>query len=136
MTNEKELSRLIKQVQSLGATVNVKFDDQGFHSEIQIIGLKGVGSHPVTGMIHAAEMMRAVVAASKPHPAIGDTITIKINGWTTEMKAIGRGEFPYDCKSKDKYPNAMIYQDQSGGWVGDYGIEDTGLGYFRLKDTN
>lgn len=64
-TSEKELSKLIGQVRNLGATVNVKFDSQGFHSEIQIIGLKGIGSHPVTGMIHAAEMMRAATMSNQ-----------------------------------------------------------------------
>lgn len=67
---------------------------------------------------------------------VPNTITLKINGHSTEMQAIGRGAFPYDCRSKDKHPDAMIYQDAKGGWVGDYGIKDTGLGYFILKEIN
>lgn len=46
---------------------------------------------------------------------------------------IGRGAYPYDCPSKDKHPDAMIYESENGGWIGDYLLQDTGLGYFTVK---
>jgi hypothetical protein len=33
------------------------------------------------------------------------------------LKAIGIGKYPYDCISKDKYPNAMIYWSKEAGWT-------------------
>lgn len=71
-------------------------------------------------------------------PGLGDVIRIKswsleLGSHEFEMTAIGRGAFPYDCRSKDKHPNAMIYQDERGGWVGEYSLQDTGLGYFIIK---
>jgi len=35
----------------------------------------------------------------------------------TTLKAIGLGAYPYDCKAKDDYPNAMIYQSETGAWT-------------------
>ncbi len=32
------------------------------------------------------------------------------------MTAIGTGKYPYDCTLKEKYPNAMIYKNEKGGW--------------------
>ena len=33
------------------------------------------------------------------------------------LEAIGRGKYPYECISKDKYPNAMIYHSREAGWT-------------------
>jgi len=127
MTNEKELSKLIEQVRSLGATVNVKFDGQGFYSEIQIIGLKGVGSHPVTGMIAAAEIMRA---------ALSGPIQVRVPfvNQVETFQPVGIGAYPYECISKDKHPNSMIYVSEAygNGWIASHQLIDTGLGYFEL----
>jgi hypothetical protein len=34
----------------------------------------------------------------------------------TEMKAIGLGEFPYDCRAKSLRPDAMVYYGESS-WI-------------------
>lgn len=33
------------------------------------------------------------------------------------LKAIGIGKYPYECICKDKHPEAMIYQSETGGWT-------------------
>ena len=40
-----------------------------------------------------------------------------ITRYGKELKAIGKGKYPYDCICKDKYPNAMIYKNNTGGWT-------------------
>lgn len=32
------------------------------------------------------------------------------------LEAIGRGKYPYECRAKDKWPNAMIYYSPDAGW--------------------
>lgn len=37
------------------------------------------------------------------------------------MHPVGRGKFPYDCVSRDKYPDAMIYHTADGSaWTHEY----------------
>ena len=32
------------------------------------------------------------------------------------MVAVGKGQFPYECRSSEIYPDAMIYKTEGGGW--------------------
>lgn len=50
-------------------------------------------------------------------------IKIKFAGKTRIYKAIGRGAYPYSCISKDRYPNSMIYQNDTGGWVPEHDLK-------------
>lgn len=48
--------------------------------------------------------------------------------WSIEAPLVefylrGQGTYPYDCQSKTTYPNAYIYFNESGGWVGSYQLE-------------
>lgn len=54
------------------------------------------------------------------HP--GDKITVK--GWwgIQQMPCLGRGAYPWECIAKDKHPDAMIFQNEQGGWLGDYDL--------------
>jgi len=40
-----------------------------------------------------------------------------ITRYGKELKAAGLGKYPYDCICKDKFPNAMIYKNDTGGWT-------------------
>jgi len=40
-----------------------------------------------------------------------------ITRYGKKMKAVGLGRYPYGCICKDKYPNAMIYMNETGGWT-------------------
>lgn len=40
-----------------------------------------------------------------------------ITRYGKQLHAKGKGEYPYECICKDKYPNAMIYENDSGGWT-------------------
>ncbi len=61
-------------------------------------------------------MERPLVNVQQPtidrHPKI-----ITIYGRT--LTAIGHGKYPYDCRLKDEYPTAMIYQGD-GGWCSEF----------------
>ncbi|MBS3915561.1 MAG: hypothetical protein KG003_13785 [Bacteroidetes bacterium] len=48
---------------------------------------------------------------------------------TITLKAVGRGQYPYDCQAKRKHPNAMIY-------MGEHSWEHSEDKYFdkRLKE--
>lgn len=48
--------------------------------------------------------------------------------WSIEASPVtfylrGQGTYPYECQSKDDYPDAYIYFNESGGWVGSYQLE-------------
>lgn len=48
-----------------------------------------------------------------PRPDLPEVITL----WGKELRAIGRGKFPYECIAKDKHPDAMIYSSPDAGWT-------------------
>jgi hypothetical protein len=40
-----------------------------------------------------------------------------------EFRLVGRGKYPYACDHAKEYPNAYIYENERGGWVGSYQLE-------------
>jgi hypothetical protein len=84
-----------------------------------------------TGTINAFDPQPS--AAKQMAFEIGDEITVKCFGITLKMVAIGRGKYPYDCISKDKHPDSMIFRGVDGsGWEPSHALQDTGLGYFII----
>ena len=60
-----------------------------------------------------------------------DAILVNLFGTFEWMRPVGKGAYPYDCKSKDRYPDAMIYQNDKGGWITDRQLLKTKNGYFN-----
>lgn len=79
-----------------------------------------------------------IPAAIQPGPSTllrtGDTITVKSWWGIQEMTAIGRGAYPYDCISRDRHPDVMIFVNDKGGWLGDYQLAGPNeYGQFEAK---
>lgn len=69
MTTQKEIRNLIARAEARGAVVTVQIDEGALEAEgreiidtVQVVGLKGVGSHPMS-LISAAERLREALAA-------------------------------------------------------------------------
>jgi hypothetical protein len=68
MTSQIELRDLIARAKAKGAVVTVQMDQSAMESEgreiylqVQVLGLKGIGPHPMSP-ISAAERLRAALA--------------------------------------------------------------------------
>ena len=68
MTSQKELRNLIARAEAKGAIVTVQLDESALESEgreiitrLNVVGLKGVGTHPMSP-ISAAERLREALA--------------------------------------------------------------------------
>ena len=69
MTSQKEIRNLIARAEAKGAVVTVQIDEAALESEgreiiktVHVLGLKGVGPHPMS-LISAAERLREALAA-------------------------------------------------------------------------
>ena len=62
-------------------------------------------------------------------------IKVPFTGQIESFSPIGIGAYPYDCRTKDKYPQSMVYQNSTGGWVGSHDLKETPDGYFIIKGT-
>ncbi len=72
--------------------------------------------------------------------SFGDTAppVIKAKLWSVEASLItyhlvGQGVYPYDCQRKKDYPDAYIYENERGGWVGSYQLELQADGSYLIK---
>lgn len=60
-----------------------------------------------------------------------NTIAISWAG-KTETVTGKAGNYPYDCRSKDKYPNDFIYYLENGSWVGHKSLKEIAPGVFTI----
>ena len=67
-----------------------------------------------------------------PKPS-DDAILVNIFGTFEWFNFLGNGAYPYDCKAKDKAPNAGIYQNNKGGWIIDNQLLKTKNGYYNYR---
>ncbi len=55
-------------------------------------------------------------------------------GELVEYHNAGAGNYPYDCKDKDKYPDAIIYRENSdgtGSWLHSEGLKEIRPGVYE-----
>lgn len=63
------------------------------------------------------------------------SITVKVP-FTGELETFypkGAGAYPYDCIAKDKYPNSIVYFDNTGGWVPSHSLVKTDEDFYLIK---
>lgn len=60
---------------------------------------------------------------NKEAPPIIHARLYSIKAPLVEFRLVGRGKYPYDCDHTKKYPDAYIYENERGGWVGSYQLE-------------
>ncbi len=80
--------------------------------------------------VRIVNLSNPTLQALPPKPQDG-AILVNLFGTFEWMRPVGKGAYPYDCKSKDKYPDAMIYQNDKGGWITDRQLLKTKNGYFN-----
>ena len=70
----------------------------------------------------------------------GDTPPQTIKAWLHSVEAPlvefnlrGKGAYPYDCLHARVYPDAYIYTNDRGGWVGSYQLDIQPDGSYIIK---
>ncbi len=63
MTDPREIRTLAARIEAQGGSVALRSDSDGYLDTVQITGARGIGPHAM-GLVHAAEVMRAWLAAN------------------------------------------------------------------------
>jgi len=87
----------------------------------------------ISGSLKEAELARTVPLCNDHNSWQLDQIEAQLNakpgaivvnalGYISTFWPAGAGAYPYDCRSKDKHPDAMIYANDTA-WVGEYELK-------------